>query len=156
MESLRLPLSQGQFAILDSADYDRAIRHCWHAFQIHRTWYAATSISRKRVYLHRFVMQPEKGMEVDHINGDGLDNRRCNLRIVSHKQNLRNQRLHVGSTSGFKGVSWDKERRRWAAHIKYDGKKRFLGRFACREDAARAYNVRAAEVFGDQAALNPI
>jgi HNH endonuclease len=156
MSIVRVPLQRGQFAIVDSEDWLRVALHSWYIERNHRVDYAYAAVDGKKMYLHRFIMQPLEGFEVDHIDGDGLNNRRSNLRIVSHKQNLRNQRLQARSTSGYKGVSWGKSRCLWGAHIRYDGKKRFLGRFPSRDDAARAYNTRASEVFGEYARLNEI
>ena len=93
---------------------------------------------------------------IDHINGVRTDNRIDNLRIASGSENAMNRKLPVNSTSGFKGVSWDKESRKWKAHIKRDGVKRSLGRFHCPREAAEAYNAAAIVAFGEFALLNEI
>jgi hypothetical protein len=92
-------------------------------------------------------------MEIDHINGDGLDNRRENLRICNHQQNSGNQGPRGGS-SRFKGVCWHKNHRIWAAFIGIDFKQKHLGHFHTEEEAARAYDVAALEHFGEFAKLN--
>lgn len=94
----------------------------------------------KRLYLHRVIMKAGPGEIVDHINGDPLDNRRCNLRVVTQHINMqnRNRKPHARNTSGYRGVVWHKERRKWAARAKLDGKNRFIGYFASREAAAEA------------------
>jgi hypothetical protein len=91
--------------------------------------------------MHRFIMGDPAGMEVDHINRDAtLDDREENLRIATHTQNGYNQGMRITNASGFKGVSWDKERSKWLAQIRINGKKIYLGRFNSLEAAAQAYN----------------
>ncbi len=104
------------------------------------------------VALHRYLLQPDDGQVVDHINGDGLDNRRCNLRVCSQMQNLRNSRIRTDNTSGFKGVS--PQCNRWQASISVSGRPIFLGSYATPEDAAAAYDHAARTHFGIFAALN--
>nr|WP_314586609.1 HNH endonuclease [uncultured Pseudomonas sp.] len=101
--------------------------------------------------LHRRIMQCPEGMVVDHINGDGLDNRRANLRICLQRQNLMNRRIHCNNRSGFKGVYHDPSctLRPWRAEIRANGKKVRLGFFADPEDAHKAYLNAAARLHGD-------
>jgi len=104
-------------------------------------------------------MNPPKGVVVDHINGDSLDCRRANMRICTNVENVRNSRKRSDNTSGYKGVSIDKETRlkkRWRAYINYKGKRMCLGRHMTKEDAAKAYNVAAKKYFGEFARLNVI
>lgn len=94
--------------------------------------------------MHRVVAgEPPCGLEIDHINGNGLDNRRANLRFVTHAQNLANQRPQQGRTSRFRGVCWLRRDQVWRAQIKSGGKTCYLGCFADEEDAARAYDASA-------------
>jgi hypothetical protein len=155
MDTLRIALTKGQFAVIEAAD-SWMDRYRWNATEIRGRYYAYAKLDGRMTYMHRLLMGNPPKMEVDHKNGDTLDNRRSNLRIVTHAQNLANQRLHVRSASGFKGVSWDKKSKKWAAHIKYQCRKRHLGYFAVKEDAARAYNAAATELFGEYARLNPL
>ena len=92
----------------------------------------------------------------DHVNSNGLDNRRINLREASQAQNCANQRLHSNNTSGYKGVSRERAERRWKARICVKGRHIFLGRFDDPVEAARAYNEAALEYFGEFAWLNPL
>jgi len=101
-------------------------------------------------YLHRLICE---GEEIDHINGDGLDNRRANLRAVPHRLNMANQQSHGGS-SRFKGVCWDRARGRWTVGIKVDGIRRNLGRYDDEEEAAKVYDAEAILVWGPHARLN--
>jgi len=105
---------------------------------------------------HRLVMGLQKGdgFEVDHINHNGLDNRRSNLRVCSKKQNQLNRRPDSGSTSEFKGVHWSKTRNKWYARIHLNGNDKHIGVFISEIDAARAYDRYAAEHFGEFAYLN--
>lgn len=111
------------------------------------------------ILMHRLIMGLGKFRDdpvyVDHIDGDGLNNRRENLRIVSHPQNLANTGGRGGS-SEFKGVSWNPEKKRWAAQITVDGQHRVIGRYLTEEQAALAYNLAACEAWGEHARLNDI
>lgn len=104
--------------------------------------------------MHREILQPGPGFEVDHVNGDGLDNRRANLRECVRTQNNANHGLGRLNASGFKGVSWDAANRRWRTSISAAGVTRNLGRYDRPEDAARAYDRAAVATFGDFARLN--
>lgn len=109
----------------------------------------------KRVAMHRAIASPAPGMEVDHINGDGLDNRRANLRVCTKSQNQRGQRVQGrNKTSVFKGVCWLKDRSRWGAHIKVSRKSVYLGTFKSEIDAALAYDAAARTYFGEFARPN--
>jgi AP2 domain-containing protein/HNH endonuclease len=108
------------------------------------------------VPLHRLIMNAPADKEVDHINGDTLDNRRCNLRICSHKENLRNQKLPKNSKSGYKGVTWYKRIKKWRSHIRLNKKQIHLGYFDDIKLAANAYNEAAIKYFGEFAKLNDL
>lgn len=106
-----------------------------------------------RVILARKLRRPLRpGEQVDHINGNPLDNRRSNLRLATHAQNMRNSRAL--SASGYKGVTWHKQCRKWRAEIQHNGQKRHLGLYTSRIEAARAYDDAARQLFGPYAALN--
>jgi hypothetical protein len=96
--------------------------------------------------MHRLIMGAGPGQRIDHRNGDGLDNRRSNLRPTTNALNQANRR-RIRSKSGFKGVSWDstKRERPWRAHITVNGRMKFLGAFATPEEAARAYDAATNE-----------
>jgi hypothetical protein len=123
-----------------------------------REGYACVQIEGHDVAAHRVIYAMVSGAwpigDVDHRNGDRLDNRPGNLRCATRSQNVANQALRACNTSGFKGVSWDKKNKKWMARIGVNGKSRTLGRYACAEDAGRAYDRAAVEAFGEFAATN--
>jgi len=153
-----IPLSgahaAGRAVIMDAADYETAACYSWSATSDPRRaddLYASAVVNGATVTMHKFLT----GYPLtDHRNHDGLDNRRSNLRPVTHAQNLQNQRPRDGGASRHKGVHWHKQRQKWAAQITCDGKKRHLGMFATEGDAARAYDAAARELFGEYACLN--
>lgn len=149
--SLRIDLAHGLFALVDCEDAELT-KFRWRAERgpQHKTWYARRRLSRparRRLFLHREVAARAgleiTGLEVDHVNCNGLDCRRANLRPATKAQNQRNKGLQSNNTSGVKGVSWDKARRKWQVHISVMGHNRKLGLFATIEAAAAAYRAAA-------------
>lgn len=106
--------------------------------------------------MHRLIMHCPKNKQVDHIDGNGLNNQKCNLRIVTQQQNGWNRGTSGKNRSGYKGVCWLKQNRKWLAKIvvNYDAKS--LGYFNSKKDAARAYNIAAKKYFGEFAKLNKL
>lgn len=104
--------------------------------------------------MHRAILRPAYGSEVDHVNGNGLDNRRDNLRACVRTQNNGNRRLSGLNASGYRGVSWDARNDRWRADIRAFGVARNLGRFTDAAQAARAYDAAARDMFGEFARPN--
>ena len=131
----------------------------WCVIKAKRTFYVLRNVggrkNREFQLLHRCVLGlTDSSKHGDHRNGDGLDNRRTNLRVASNQQNSRNGRAHRDSTSQYRGVSWDALRRKWTAGIGINGKRHGLGRFATEDEAARAYDAAAAAAFGEFARPN--
>lgn len=112
-----------------------------------------TKTKRKtiRTYFHRYIMSPGIGLEVDHINGNTLDNRRENLRICTHKQNIQNQKLRTDNTTGYKGVHYSERRHKYMACIRTNGKTIHMGGYETAEAAAAVYKAKALELFGEYA-----
>lgn len=153
--STTIPLGSGLFATVDIDDAERLAGYKWRAHKVRNVFYAERSEGSSTVAMHRQVLQPPKGTVIDHINGDGLDNRRTNLRIVSHQENSFNRSANGNRASSFKGVSYDSDRLlRWHARIKKGGKTISLGRYATEIEAAKAYNDAAALHFGEFARPN--
>lgn len=154
-----IALSKGYVSVVDDEDYARISSYKW-SVSVGRTrsdgtkeaYALCSSLNHQK--MHRFIASPPIGMDVDHINGDGLDNRRCNLRICSRSENLRNQRLQAGKSSVYKGVSAHSRAGYWTAQIKVRGKKIHLGVFKSETDAARAYDAAAMREFGEFAKTN--
>lgn len=150
-----ITLTQGRVALVDDEDFDWVSAWKWHARKSFGGFYAARTTSKGgKVFLHRAILKAPTGMYVDHINGDSLDNRRANLRLVTHQQNMMNRVLSSSNTSRFKGVYWQNRGGRWIAKIKYNQKIRHIGTFLTEEDAARAYDTVARELFGDYGRFN--
>lgn len=155
---IRIPLSQGLEAIIDDCDAAFA-KVKWHAHKAHRgTWYARRTKKkdgRKTVlYLHREILGVSRdgfGVQVDHVNGDGLDCRRENLRVVTMGQNRMNSRKRSDNRSGYKGVSWWSHGRCWRAQIRLNGRNHWLGNFSDPEAAHRAYAEAARRMHGEHA-----
>lgn len=138
-------------ALVDEADYGLVSQHRWHVHKVKnsRASYARSTKQRGACHLmmHRLIIPGAD--TVDHINGDGLDNRRCNLRAASRKQNSHNAQRRCDNTSGYKGVHWDKEQRKWRATIRAHGQIHRLGRFPTPEEAHAAYVKAAEELHGE-------
>ena len=150
-----IPLTQDKFAIVDAEDYEELSKYKWHVMKCRRTEYAARySTSRKYILMHRVLLNAPPHRLVDHRDGNGLNNRKHNLRLCTHQENLYNQRPRLGTTSRFRGVCWRKTRRKYDAKIQKDGKRYYLGYFHDEIEAAVAYDIKAMELFGQFAYFN--
>jgi hypothetical protein len=155
----------GEFeSLVDSDDY-RKIKHLTISVGVYyqkgtsriAKIYARYVDKRKNHFLHRLIMNvTDTKLQVDHINGNTLDNRKCNLRICTQKQNLRNQKLNIKNKSGYKGVFWRERLKKWETSIQVDCKHIYLGIYENKVDAAKAYNEAAKNYFGEFAHLNII
>lgn len=159
-------LAGGKISLVDCDDHDWLVQWKWHAHQVRKTdkWYARRSAKidgkHHNVTMHRAILERHgfdlTGLDVDHLNGDGLDNRLNNLRPVTKAENAYNRRKSPGHTSKYKGVYFDSERSKWRASIKVNGQTIQLGRYFTEEDAASAYNEAARWYFGGFARLNEL
>lgn len=151
LKEMKIILPSNHSLLIDRADYPLVARHQWHVHRGRNTWYAVredhTHGYRKIVRLHRYLLNPPKHKEVDHINGNGLDNRRSNLRIVTRAQNARNipSKLH---SSKYKGVSFNQYTQRWECRIQTNNKFKFLGRFDSERKAAQMYDLASSKFHG--------
>lgn len=150
----RIPLTRGKFAIVDPEDYNLLSRCKWCAVKDSNTYYAVRSRQNKQIRMHREIMKVPKHLVCDHINHNGLDNRKNNLRICTKQQNTHNQKPRKTGTSKYKGVDWNKRQRKWRARIYYESRCHYLGYFNNEIDAAKAYDKKARELFKEFACLN--
>lgn len=150
-----LLLSRGQYTVVDDADYVWLRQWKWTLRVNQRRMYALRKTrDRKTIYIHNAIMQPPMGFVVDHIDGNGLNNQRSNLRICTEQENLRNKHKRIITSSQYKGVSWMPRRKKWDARIRVNYKLIRLGHFVEETDAARAYDKAAREHFGAFANTN--
>jgi len=142
--------------LIDDEDFELVSKYNWSLYGKDNKFYAENKSSDIYLIMHRLIMNAPPGQMIDHINGNGLDNRKENLRFCSKKENAWNQELRSDNTSGYKGVSWDKAKKKWMATIKVNYKRIFLGYYKIKEDAAIAYNNAAIKYFNEFARLNEV
>ena len=149
----RIPLGKGLFATVDASDYEQVSKYRWYATHNGgKNVYAATTTKDgKTMHMHRMLMRPRKGYVVDHIDGNGLNNRRCHLRVCTHAQNMAN-RTPRGGSSQFVGVYRSKDK--WLAHVTHRGKYHYVGIFDDEVEAAKARDRKAYALHGQYAYLN--
>jgi hypothetical protein len=150
----KIPLTQNRFARVDPEDYAALARHKWSAARQGRTIYAVRSHHGVQIRMHRVIMKAPRGLVCDHIDHDGSNNTKRNLRLCTRNQNGKNQRRRTDGRSKYKGVSWHKGDGRWHARIYHNGRCHHLGRFRREIDAARAYDRAARRLHGSFASLN--
>lgn len=171
--TVQFPLTRGYIATVDKVDADLSLLR-WNATPNKKDWttYARRNVGRTRAdgvkeydtyLLHRVILERmlgralAKGEVVDHIDGNGLNNSRSNLRLATNAENCRNRRkLNRNNKSGFHGVYWHKSNKKWIAEIRINGQSKHLGTFETAIAAAIAYNVAAAEHYRQFASLNII
>lgn len=157
-----IKLTQGQVAFVDDEDYERLSQYKWSAIKASpkHPWYAVTNMhtekGRRSVRMHRVLLGAKSGDVIDHIDGNGLNNTRANLRFCSQSENVRNARKHNASVSKYKGVTPAPQNGRWRAQIQFGGKKIPLGTHASEEMAAFVYNCAALQYFVPYARLNEL
>jgi len=157
--SRTIVLTQGQVAIVDDEDFEWLNRHKWTYLPSTHTGYAHRRVYQKREYIkdilmHRVILNAPPGMQTDHRNMNGLDNRRVNLRMCTNSQNHMNTRKRSNCVSIYKGVSWHKLAGKWRAQIKANNRRKHLGLFNSEEEAALAYDIAALKFFSEFARLN--
>lgn len=154
----QIPLTQGQVALVDDEDYEIVMQYKWNAVRFKHSYYAVRGAwiekKVKRIHLHRFLMNPADGMVVDHIDGDGLNNTRANLRVCTNFQNIQNQRRRTTNKSGYKGVWWNPDLKKWRVRIRVNGKSLSVGHYDSAIDAANAYDETVRKHFGEFARTN--
>lgn len=148
-------LTRGLFAVIDAADLHLIAGYQWRVNASGSSKMYAVAGQSPKIIMHRLILGVTNGLFVDHINGDTLDNRRCNLRPATASQNRANAGKSKSSASSkYRGVSWKKRDRRWQAQIFHKGACHFLGYFLTEEEAARAYDAAFLNIHGEFARLN--
>ena len=147
-----IALTQGKSAIVDDEDYERLSAFRWYAMRCCKRWYAVRKITigkrrQRKSWMHREVLKTPDGNFTDHINGNGLDNRRANLREANHSQNQANRGPNSNNKSGFKGVY--RRFGKWKAQITVNRRKIHIGHFTELSDAVAAYSQAARQHFGE-------
>jgi hypothetical protein len=148
-----IPLTKGKVALVDDENFEWLNQWKWcvsiNGYAIRRKLKSV-----KCIHMHREIIKTPAGMDTDHINGNRLDNRLINLRICNTPENQHNSKLRKSNTSGYKGVSWHQQNKKWLAQITNNYKNTYLGCFDTPEKAAHAYDKAAKELFGEFARLN--
>lgn len=154
----KIELTQGYFALVDAEDFELVSKFSWHA-SVQRGKVYADGITgkrpnRKRIRMHRMIMQCPPDMLVDHIDGNSLNNQKSNLRLCNNTENVRNQAGHRDRAGKFKGVIFQKERNKYCAKLSFNGKLVYSKRYSNEVDAAKAYDMLARKYFGEFARTN--
>lgn len=151
----KIKITKNKEVLVDDEDFDKVNQHKWYAHEAPSTCYARHDFSRKnKVYMHRFILGLDKNdkYDVDHIDGDGLNNQKNNLRKSLHYQNCCNQKLNIRNTTGYKGVCYfDKK---YIAYIQVNKKRKTLGYYDSLEEAAKVYDEAAKKYHKEFARLN--
>lgn len=166
-----IKLTQGMVALVDDEDFERINAVSWYTIRCSKgsgymvRYYAVRNFRvrpgrhpkgrQNRIWMHHLLLEKIPGYEIDHIDGNGLNNCKNNLRYVTHSENLMNGRkTTINKSSKFKGVSWCEKDKRWDSRIRREGHQFFLGHFNSEEEAAKVYDEAAKELFEDKARLN--
>lgn len=154
----QIKLTQNKVALVDDEDYDFLSNWKWFASWDGHNWYARRNSGvypfRRQIQMHRVIMDVTNELEVDHKDGNGLNNQKYNLRICTHAKNTINKKKHVDNTSGYKGVTFNKATGKYVASIYVDGKRISLGYFVDIIDAAKTYDKAAIKYFGEYSKTN--
>jgi len=144
----KIQLTQQKIATISRKDFDKIAKYKW---QFNGRYAVRKNNSGKTIYMHREIMQTPENLVTDHIDGDGLNNKRSNLRICTYRQNFRNQKISKNNTTGIKGVVWNKQNKNWLARLTIDNKRIHLGSFKTKELAMQIRNKYAKKYYGKYA-----
>jgi hypothetical protein len=151
----KIPLTRGKFALIDDDDFERVNAFKWLAHFDGWNWYAEKTIRKNykvtTMRMHSFILGVSRP---DHIDGNGLNNQKCNLRPSTRSQNGANRKMMSNNKSGYRGVSWDKRDKRWKAYVTVSGKSVYAGEYTDKVSAAIARDEVAKKLFGEFARLN--
>ena len=154
MKEIKLANGKG-IALVDDEDYERVSQYKWYLKNKNEN-YARGYINSNMIYMHRFILNPPEDINIDHINGVGLDNRKCNLRFATQSQNQWN-RKKTNNRLGLKGVYFIKKKKLkkpWVSWICFNNRPKYLGYYSTAKEAALVYDKKARELFGEFAHTN--
>lgn len=159
-----IKLSQSKVALVDDEDFEYLNQFKWAACKDGKTYYAWRCLKpeeknlrgKHRAVMHREIMGNPLNLEIDHIDHDGLNNQKINLRICTRAENRRNSNPTSNAASKYKGVSWNSRKQRWKVDIMKNYKSYFVGYFKIENEAAASYNKAAIDLYGEYANLNII
>lgn len=155
-----IQLTQGKVTLVDDQDFDFLNQWKWFAHRDRNTFYAERAVCpngrkyQKTLLMHRVILGVPANLQTDHVDGNGLNNSRANLRICTNQENQRNRIAQPNTTSRFKGVAFHKSTGKWQSFIVVNKKSHYLGLFDSEVEAAHAYNEAAQQLFGEFAKLN--
>jgi hypothetical protein len=145
-----IKLTKGHYALVDDEDFE--FLNQWKWYSNHK--YATRNLGKARVFMHRLLLNAPKDKFVDHVNGNPLDNRKCNIRLCTYSENGRNQKLAKHNTTGFKGVSFQEKYKSYRVSLNINQKITYLGSYKSAEEAAIIYDIWAIYYFGEFAKTN--
>ena len=151
-----IQLTGGKVAIVDDEDFEELNRYKWHYCEGYAIRADYSGGKRQVIRMHRVVTSAPPNFLVDHINGEGIDNRRSNLRLCTHGENQMNRDRPKSSTSGYSGVNYHRASGKWQCRVQSNGKRHDLGLFDNKHDAARMYNFWCVDLHGKFARPNKI
>lgn len=151
-----LTVNTGREILIEESDYNLISEYLWCESKEGYARTTSKSNKNKSILMHRLIFGNRSPELIDHINGNKLDNRRCNLRGCSNSQNQMNRQVSKNKSSQYKGVHWASDRGKWRALIQKDKATYRLGDFETEDAAAIAYNEKALQLFGTFARLNPV
>lgn len=153
---MEIILKNKKTVLVNNRDYKKLIKHKWKYCFTQGKEYVYTYSEGKRISMHRYLLNPNADQEVDHVNGNGLDNRKKNLRRCSHSQNMMNRKINKNNKSGYKGVCYRARINLYYAYISVNSKTINLGHYKKIKDAALAYNTAAQKFYGKFASINTL
>lgn len=153
-----IKLTQGKVALVDDEDFEELSKFKWCALKAPKTYYAirrGNDFKKSTIYMHREILKlTDSKIQGEHKDNNGLNNQKSNLRTCTNSENQRNKTCKINGTSNYKGVYWNKKNKKWDVRICINKKRTYVGHFKNEIEAAKAYDKKAKELFGEFAYLN--